>query len=237
MGLTFQQTRFFRDTGYLRLPGRIEDDLVSQLATFLSRQGATAEKLYGLQQLAPGLVDRLVRHEVILDPLRSLLGEHIVFLTNRHNCGILHPGISEDSLRLHRDILQWSRPVVTILVYLDPSRVDNGCTHVIPGSHQLPFVSNGERTGGTWMDEHEEYSDLLDQAVPVPMSRGAILALDATVFHAAGNNTSRDPRMTIALAYRSVDELDAQPDRKRSILVSGEYLYRGNDRSHATANS
>jgi ectoine hydroxylase-related dioxygenase (phytanoyl-CoA dioxygenase family) len=141
---------------------------------------------------------------------------------------MMHREMSNDSLRMHRDVLQWSRPIVTVLVYLEKSGVENGCTHVIPASHYAPFVSSGERTGGTWMDEHEQFADLFEQALPVPMRARSALVLDANVFHAPSLSSHRT-RMTIALAYRSIDELDAHAERQRAVLVSGNYIYRGND--------
>lgn len=239
MELTTQQVRFFRDVGYLRFPERIGADLIGQLCDFLQFErvdGApewnslTTEKLYRLYQRNPVLIDKLVRHPAIIDPLRSLLGNNIVFLTNRHNHGTAHSGHPAEPPRLHRDILQWSRSLVTVLVYLEDSCVENGCTHVVPGSHYLPFIKAPSQTGGTWMDEHTEFRSLLDQAVPIPMAKGSILTLDATVFHTAGENKDGKTRTSITLAYRSVDELNFNPDKKRTILVSGEYLYRGNDK-------
>jgi ectoine hydroxylase-related dioxygenase (phytanoyl-CoA dioxygenase family) len=173
-------------------------------------------------------MDSVIRHSAILEPLRSLLGQHIVFVTNRHNCAILHPSMGTEIPRLHRDILQWSRPLVTVLVYLQDSSEESGCTQIVPGSHLIPFVESTQ-TGGTWMDEHEQYSDLLEQALPIPMPSGGVLALDATAFHSAGRNRSSDSRMCVALAYRSVDELDAHSRQQRAVLVSGEFVYRGND--------
>ena len=41
---------------------------------------------------------------------------------------------------------------------------------------------------------------------------------------------SGDSRMSMTLAYRAVDELDANPDSLRQLVVAGEQTYRGNDR-------
>src|ERR1019366_5155107 len=238
MELTAQQVRFFRDVGYLRLPGLVDKALVGQLYGFLraeserevlSRNLPVNGKYYQLFQRNPNLVERLIRHSTIVEPLRSLLGNNIVFLANRHNHATTNSGSFASAPRLHRDVLQWSRSLVTVLVYLQDSRIENGCTQVVPGSHHLPFTKLPGQGGGTWMDEHAEFRDLLDQAVPVPMEKGSVLAIDATTFHCVGENRSSRTRASITLAYRSVDELDFGPDLHRTILVSGEYIYRGND--------
>jgi hypothetical protein len=45
-----------------------------------------------------------------------------------------------------------------------------------------------------------------------------------------GYNSSGRSRMSMTFGFRSVDELDAQPDYARQVLVSGDSIYRGNDR-------
>lgn len=132
---------------------------------------------------------------------------------------------------MHRDILQPSRGLITAAVYLQDSTVDNGATRIVPGSHNLPYVGVPQADGGgTWMAEHREYEGLEEQAVPVPMREGDVLLFNGTLFHGVGYNLSGETRMSITLGYRSVDELDAEPDTMREVLVSGEYTYRGNDR-------
>jgi ectoine hydroxylase-related dioxygenase (phytanoyl-CoA dioxygenase family) len=81
------------------------------------------------------------------------------------------------------------------------------------------------------MDEHSEFADMLDQAVPVPVPAGGALLFDGTLFHATGENTSANSRAAIVLGFRSCDELDALPDESRQVIVTGKRLYRGNDRS------
>ncbi|MFI6116940.1 phytanoyl-CoA dioxygenase family protein [Kitasatospora sp. NPDC051164] len=134
-------------------------------------------------------------------------------------------------MRLHRDILQPTRGLLTALVYLEDATVDTGCTWIIPGSHQAPCVGVPQPGGGgTWLDEHPELAYLGDQAVPVPVPAGGVLLFDATVFHTVGPNACTSTRAGVVLGYRSADELDAHPDPDRQIVVAGEQLYRGNDR-------
>jgi ectoine hydroxylase-related dioxygenase (phytanoyl-CoA dioxygenase family) len=80
------------------------------------------------------------------------------------------------------------------------------------------------------MAEHQEYEGIEDQAVPVPMHAGDVLLFNGALFHGTGHNTSGKPRMSITLGFRSVDELEYSPDASRLVLVSGDYIYRGNDR-------
>ena len=102
----------------------------------------------------------------------------------------------------------------------------NGCTQVVPGSQYLKYMKVGNN-GGTWMDEHQEFSDLIDQSVLLPVSKGSVILLDSTIFHGVSKNKSEKTRKSITFAYTSVDELlsfDVIPHRH---LVSGKRIYKG----------
>jgi len=161
----------------------------------------------------------------IVDPLESLLGPNIDFIQNRHN----HATVAVEPTyrsRLHRDILQWSRNIVSVIVYLDDCTETRAATRVIPGSHLVALVGT-PNNGGTWMDEHDIYADLMAQCVPVPACAGDTLLLDGLVFHAGGLGSDKNPRRVITLAYTSVDELLQDGDLRSRVLVRGQRLYRG----------
>jgi phytanoyl-CoA hydroxylase len=230
--ITHQQVLHFRTQGYLRVRELIEDDLRLELLEYSERLQSEdgTLKSYRLFERDSALMLKLLSVESLVGRLTGLLGPNVVYLTNRHNQSALNrPGCADT--RLHRDILQWSRGVLTVVVYLEDSDVDSGCTHVVPGSHLLPSVGVPQPDGGgTWMEEHEEFADMVDQAVPVPVPAGGALFFDGTLFHATGMNTSQVTRSAMVLGFRSCDELDASPDNGRQLLVAGDHLYRGNDR-------
>lgn len=237
--LSQEQVNQFRMLGYLRLFDVIEPDLAFDLRIFiesefehndgtLARNGGQV-KLYDFYQRSGGLGDRLIRNERLLNPLRSLLGPHVVLQLNRHNQASLNrPGKCE--ARLHRDVLQWSRNLVTVVVYLEDSSIVNGCTYLVPGSQFAPFVGvPQEDGGGTWMSEHSEFDGQREQALPVPVPSCGVLLLDSLVFHSVGVNRSNRDRPSVVLGFRSVDELDPRPLDASQLLVCGEDIYRGND--------
>ncbi|TYB47859.1 phytanoyl-CoA dioxygenase family protein [Actinomadura chibensis] len=238
MMLTAEEVRHFRHNGYLVVRHAVPDALLKQTRELVQEHWSPADelsedgqvKLYRMYERDPGRMHALVAHRGIVEPLRDLLGPNIVYVLNRHNQATVN-GPGESRPRLHRDVLQWSRGLVTVIVYLEDATVDNGCTRLVPGSQYLPFFGVPQpEGGGTWMDEHAELRDLADQAVPVPVPAGGILVFDSLVFHSVGLNRSTGTRMSVTAGYRSVDELDATPDATREILVTGELIYRGNDR-------
>ncbi|MET8545552.1 phytanoyl-CoA dioxygenase family protein [Kitasatospora sp. NPDC004799] len=233
--LTGQQARHFRDLGYLRLPDPglprdLLDEVAAVVRTRAARLPAGQAKVYRLYQNDRALMHRLVAHPALTGPLIALLGPNVVHVLNRHNQGSLNaPGAQE--VRLHRDILQPTRGLLTAVVYFEDATVESGCTWIVPGSHHAPYVGVPQPDGGgTWMDEHLELAELADQAVPVPVPAGGVLLLDGTVFHTVGANSGGSTRTSAVLGYRAADELDAHPDPDRQVVVAGTHLYRGNDR-------
>jgi phytanoyl-CoA hydroxylase len=234
MSLTPEQIRFFRHNGFLKLPRGLPTETVAELREAIrqqireevepvvrDRQGR-AVRLSAIWERGGPFRDALTCAEV-LDPLEALLGPNIELITNRHNHATLR--LADDGgVYLHRDILQWTRSIVTILFYLEDTTVENGCTYIVPGTHLLPGLDTlsleRDETVGRWA--------ILDQAVPVPMPAGGLLVIDSLVIHAPGRNTTNDSRMSMTVGYHSVDELSDAPNPKR-VLVRGERIYRGND--------
>ncbi len=167
-----------------------------------------------------GSFKQIINCGELLDCVESLLGPNIEFLRNRHNHAFLRRKGWTQSLELHRDVMQWSRTRLSLMIYLEPASIESGCTLVIPGSHLLPSFSS---------DEYLSEAGILEQAIPIPMPAGGILAMDGFVIHRAGTNESDRTRLTMTLAYQCVDELTEHEVSSR-VLVRGKRLYLGNDR-------
>lgn len=169
--------------------------------------------------------------------LTHALGRNIVRLTNRHDHLTVNGGLGK-AARLHRDVLQWSRNILSVILYINiPEERDhvNG-TLVVPGSHLL--ASTGRvNNGGTWLDE-SPHARLGSQAVAVPATLGTALLMDGMLYHAALTKL-RAPgaatrglgaaRIALAAAFRAVDELHPQDLSPSGELFCGEQIYRGRD--------
>ena len=111
--------------------------------------------------------------------------------------------------------------MVPVLIYLEETNLENGCTHLVPGSHLLPsFSESNDVTRGVCQE----------QTLPVPMPAGGLLAMDGMTLHQAGVNRTDNTRMSITLGYHSCDRFASIDDEKR-VLVCGERKYGGNDRA------
>lgn len=239
MFLTTEQVNFFRQTGYFKLEEQLPETLVDELKIIVQKnidqkiepfRADADERIYRVS----ALLDRepvfyeTFSSNIFIEPLQSLLGPNIELVRNRHNHATVNYKGSI-SRRLHRDILQWSRSLVTVLLYLEESTLDNGCTEVIPTSNYFPFVGK-PNNGGTWMDEHSIYTGLINQSLPIPMPKGGILLIDSLCFHTVGENRTDNTRMSITMGYHSVDELSKLNDDSDRVLVCGERIYKGNDK-------
>jgi ectoine hydroxylase-related dioxygenase (phytanoyl-CoA dioxygenase family) len=234
MSLTNEQVALFRHNGFLRLPERLPQATVDSLKATIWRH--IREEIAPIDRDREGRVVRIsqiwdrepIFREAmtcapVLDPLESLLGPNIELITNRHNHATLRLA-DEGAHYFHRDVLQWSRPIVTILFYLEDTTVENGCTWVIPGTQFLP----GRRNNDVREDEELKHAGVFDQAVAVPMPEGGLLALDSLTIHTAGKNTTPGTRISMTVGYHSVDELSPIENPRRA-LVRGQRIYLGND--------
>jgi ectoine hydroxylase-related dioxygenase (phytanoyl-CoA dioxygenase family) len=107
--------------------------------------------------------------------------------------GVINPPRQPHTqLAYHRDLpyqhFVSSRPLaVSALLCLDPFRLDNGATTVIPASHKVEAFPSAE------VAAH------LD--TPVTAEAGSFIVFDAMLFHRAGSNQSDRPRRAVNHVY------------------------------------
>jgi ectoine hydroxylase-related dioxygenase (phytanoyl-CoA dioxygenase family) len=239
------ESRFFNDAGYLRLrtplpegcvermTAVIRDHFKREVPPFRVNKDGRVRRLDQLIGRDPIFLESLRLPQALL-PLQSLLGPNIEIPLYRHNHATMNYK-GDVPFRLHRDILQWSRALVTAFIYLEQSTVENGCTHVVPGTQSLPFAGMPpDGGGGNWADDHEEYKFVTGQVLPVPMEKGGVLLIDSLLFHSVGENSTEESRMSMTFAFHSVDDLSGLKDDPRRVLLCGERIYMGSDSKHVS---
>ena len=259
-----EEVDLFRHNGFIKLPTRLSANLVEGLKAAaledirnevepVARRDGDVDRISGLWDRG-GVFQQAIACDEILDPLESLLGPNIEFMLNRHNHIYMRDRKSLASIELHRDCRVWSRNLLSVLVYLEDTHLENGCTYVVPGSHHLSTLSDyayirergalsrGARgdsprkkralsrgaRGGSPREKEELFEIAWSQAIPLPMPAGGLLAMDGLLLHAAGKNQTNGTRMSMTLGYHSADEFSLPDDRKH-VLVRGERKYGGND--------
>jgi len=234
-GLSPELVGLFRHNGFLKLPNVLPAERVEALKAAIWNDVENAcepvvrnheDRVVRLSRLLDRdpIFKETVADKAVLEPLTALLGPNIEVVLNRHNHATLNLAGKPDTF--HRDVVQWTRGLVTVIFYLEETTLENGCTHVVPGSHLQPGVSV---LHNLQQEEKIHQAGFLNQAIPVPMPAGGMLAIDSLVFHRIGENVTRQTRMSMTVGYHSADELlsDVQPKRW---LVQGERIYMGNDK-------
>jgi phytanoyl-CoA hydroxylase len=243
--LSETEIRFFRDTGYFKAKETLPDENVERMVSVIKDH--IERKIQPYRVNSKGVIRRLdqvlsrdpifletLRLPAILDPLQSLLGPNIEIALYRHNHSTLNLA-GDIPFRFHRDILQWSRTIVTALIYLEESSIENGCTYVVPSTHFLPFAGMPpDGGGGNWAGDHSEYQFVEAQAIPVPMQRGGVLFINSLMFHSVGVNSTSKSRMSSTFAFHSVDDLSETTSDSKRLLLTGERIYMGSDKKHVS---
>jgi len=154
--------------------------------------------------------------------LQDLLGPNVDVVLNRHNHVTLRPP-GAARLEWHRDVANWSRPIISAVFYLEDSNLENGCTGILPGSHHM-LAYHSQLSGHGRMDSLER---LGDQAVPIPARAGDVLLMNGLAIHGAGANHTDATRMSMTLGYHAADELGSRVEPEK-LLVAGERVLRHN---------
>ena len=231
MELTPQEIQLFRHNGFVKFPTQLPMDQVEALKAAalkdmaevvepVAQQNGRIIRISAIWERG-GIFRETITCDEILNPLESLLGSNIEYVLNRHNHVYLRDAGSSHSLALHRDVRHWSRTIATVLVYLEDTNLENGCTRVVPGSHHLPAFAN--------LKDDALQKIAAGQTIPLPMPAGGLLAIDSMLIHSAGVNHTDRTRMSMTLGYHTADELMFE-ESPRKVLVRGTRPYQGNDK-------
>lgn len=230
----------FDITGYLRIPdvleyqqvermrGRIVDDFQAGVEPFRVNGRGEVARIDRLVERDPVFMEAL-RAERLRPALSAVLGPAAEVVLTRHNHATMNRA-GDIPFRLHRDIQQWSQPLVSVFFFLDDSTVENGCTTIVPGTHRLPYAGpQSGGGGGNWADEHQEYASLIGQELPIEVARGGALLVNSLAFHSVGRNTSGRSRLSCVFALRASEELVRGRDARDVKAVYGNPRNLSND--------
>jgi phytanoyl-CoA hydroxylase len=117
------------------------------------------------------------------------------------------------------------------MVMLDDATLENGCMHMIPGSHRLGYLDHAGEDGrfsGACRD-HGAWHSHPSQVAITPRAGGISIHHGHTL-HASGPNNSGHPRRGLVLNYRAADayQLADHVFADTGLMVSGSF--RGNIR-------
>jgi len=217
----------FRNRGYYLAEQVVSAEDVSLIAYHATAFLSGTTKRYKAVEATPSIVDVITKQKC-LEIIKLLCGPNVALTKNRHNhISLNEPG--HNNAGFHRDHGEWSRGLLSAVLYLENADEQNGATRIIPGSHN--WYSPGYATSdGYWLDDgvYADYQSRVVNAVTVPAKSGDVLFFDGMIFHEPGENISGTSRMSLTLGFHAIDQL-MSPLPEQILLVTGKNIYRGND--------
>lgn len=118
----------------------------------------------------------------------------------------------------HQDYSFWMKEgcaepaMTTISVALDANNVDNGCLHVVKGSHRLGNIDHVATGYGRAADQAAVDRATQDlETVAIELDPGDVVAFHCNVLHTSGPNTSDRPRTLLHCSYNSRRNAATEP--------------------------
>lgn len=141
------------------------------------------------------------------EPAKDIVGaDEVMLFTEKLNLKRAHTG---GPVVLHQDYPYWVGVsddidrIMTTMLLLDDSDLENGCLEVVPGSH-AEGVQPGKKEWGFGANEIDP--DVYDTArlVPVPLSAGSMVMFGPRLVHRSLNNHSDRDRRALLYSYQPV---------------------------------
>jgi phytanoyl-CoA hydroxylase len=169
-------------------------------------------------------LDRLARaHPVIQAILTRLLGEPARLI---QDMALLKPPRVGTEKPWHQDMAYfgWGPPekVLGVWIALDPATAENGCMHVLPGTHCEGAVPHVHLRDCQIADERVE----TDRDVMVPLAPGGALFFASMIHHGTPPNASLCRRWALQFHYAAVSAEEITRREHADMFFDGN-LYAG----------
>ena len=107
----------------------------------------------------------------------------------------------QDSYYFHFDP-DGGRPIAGVWLAVTEATLENGCLHVLPGSHREPVHEHiADRRPGANLGYYEIVDHDMGAAVPVLMQAGDLLVFDSHLMHCSTDNVSSGIRAAMVFHY------------------------------------
>jgi phytanoyl-CoA hydroxylase len=225
--------------GYLLVPGVFDAGEVEEMRDAIARILATVEgtaadrnhrwsgvdetlQLKGFHDLQyhDAVFTRMVAHPRLVAVLTELIGPDVQL---HHSKMLVKPPEQGAPFPMHQDQPYFPHERHSVLaasVHLDDTEEENGCLHVIAGSHKLgPLAASG--------DAHTvDYP--LESGTPCPAAAGDVLFFNYLTIHGSGTNRSTRTRRNVLFQYRDPadrpvldDGVEEHVDWGMGLMVAG----------------
>lgn len=185
--------------------------------------GRLAGRLNQKPHLLYPWLDQLVRHPAILDAVEDVLGPNLFCWGSQ----FFSKNARDNSfVSWHQDGTYWglsSPDVMTAWVALTPSRPENGCMRVIPGTHtrQVPHADTFAQANLLSRGQEIAVDVDLTRAVDVCLQPGQMSLHHVLIFHGSEPNESDSRRVGFAIRYVPTSVSQASGIRESALLIRG----------------
>jgi len=223
--LTVEETEFYRTNGYVIVRGVLSSEEISELQAVTdefmerSRSMTESDNVIELDQGHSADSPRIRRiksphkhHDAyarslsnpkILDLVQSLIGPNIRWHHTKLNAKAPEGG---RQVEWHTDWGYYPHTNADLLevgIGLDPITIENGCLHILAGSHLGPVWDHYE--GDRFVGAVAPGSFDMDAAVPVELELGDISMHHVRVLHGSAPNLSTNTRRLLLQGYAAAD--------------------------------
>lgn len=206
--------QFYEENGYLLVPGVFDAAEVQAMRDAIARildavEGTAHDtnhrwsavgdqrlQLKGFHDLQyhDAVFTRMVAHARLVEVLTDLIGPNVQL---HHSKMLVKPPEQGAPFPMHQDYPYFPHERHSVLaasVHLDDTDEENGCLHVVPGSHKLgPLDAEGE-------SHTVDYP--LESGTPCPAAAGDVLFFNYLTIHGSGVNVSDRTRRNVLFQYR-----------------------------------
>ena len=166
---------------------------------------------------------KLATNKELLDSVEALLGPNILLYNTSF---VIKEPHSKTHISWHQDLTYWGfndDKQVAAWIALSDATEENGCMHMIPGSHkvgQLPHKitkdSNNLLHHGQTIEGASE-----EQSHCIPLKAGEASLHHGWTMHTSYPNKSDDRRIGLTINYISTDMFQTQTEHDSVMLVRG----------------
>jgi len=166
---------------------------------------------------------KLATNKELLDSVEALLGPNILLYNTSF---VIKEPHSKTHISWHQDLTYWGfndDKQVAAWIALSDATEENGCMHMIPGSHkggQLPHRttkdSNNLLHHGQTIEGASE-----EQSRCIPLNAGEASLHHGWTMHTSYPNKSDDRRIGLTINYISTDMFQTQTEHDSAMLVRG----------------
>jgi len=231
--ISTQEIRFFHENGYLikrdfvdkkmisTLQGKVSEHLNSRINPFELEQevnypgspktvtefgGDTIRRLK-LAYTRDDVFKQWAENDAVYTVIRSLLQANKLYLVqSHHNCIMTKQPQFSSKTHWHKDIRYWNfenNNLINTWLPLGDESIENGCLQIIPKTHlwqtsvsrldKRLFLRKDLPINQQW----------LEKSIDVVLQKGDLLFFHAGLFHAAGRNTTSQPKYAVVFTYHS----------------------------------